>query len=136
MKLYIHREIAVTFIDNGPRQIFTSSTTAHAGNSVALPSPALMAPPPPPAGPILSLSLFLFLFTAAAALSAAACEEEKFTEELLLRPLPDRKALAHFYFRSSAPPAASVGRHHHLFPKAISQLVRAPCVHLHSGADL
>jgi len=83
----------------------------------------------PRAGPILFLSLlFLFLFTAAA--------EEKFTEELLLRPLPDRKALAHFHFRSSAPPAASVGRHHHLFPKAISQLVRAPCVHLHSGADL
>jgi len=90
----------------------------------------------PCAGPILFLSLlFLFLFTAAAA-SAAAPEEEKFTEELLLRPLPDRKALAHFHFRSSAPPAASVGRHHHIFPKAISQLVRAPCVHLHSGADL
>jgi len=88
----------------------------------------------PCAGPIRFLSL-LFLFTAAAA-SAAAPEEEKFTEELLLRPLPDRKALAHFHFRSSAPPAASVGRHHHIFPKAISQLVRAPCVHLHSGADL
>ena len=86
-----------------------------------------------PAGrPILFVTLhFLFLFTA-----AAAPEEEKFTGELLLRPLPDRKALAHFHFRSSAPPAASVGQHHHLFPKAISQLVRAPCVHLHSGADL
>ncbi|CAD6233134.1 unnamed protein product [Miscanthus lutarioriparius] len=78
----------------------------------------------PCAGSILFLSLlFLFLFTAAAA-SAAAPEEEKFTEELLLRPLPDRKALAYFHFRSSAPPAASVGRHHHLFPKAISQLVK------------
>jgi GPI-anchor transamidase subunit T len=83
-----------------------------------------MAPPRPPTGPILFLPLvFLFLFTTAAA-SAAAPEDEKFTEELLLRPLPDRKALAHFHFRSSAPPAASVGRHHHLFPKAISQLVR------------
>lgn len=85
---------------------------------------ALMAPPRPPTGPILFLPLvFLFLFTTAVA-SAAAPEDEKFTEELLLRPLPDRKALAHFHFRSSAPPAASVGRHHHLFPKAISQLVR------------
>jgi len=67
--------------------------------------------------------VLLFLLAAAAGASAAAPEEE-FTEELLLRPLPDRKALAHFYFRSSAPPAASVGRHHHLFPKAISQLVK------------
>nr|CAB3470798.1 unnamed protein product [Digitaria exilis] len=81
-----------------------------------------MAPPSPPAGTNLFLYLLLlFVLTAAVAASAAAPEEE-FTEELLLRPLPDRKALAHFYFRSSAPPAASVGRHHHLFPKAISQL--------------
>jgi phosphatidylinositol glycan class T len=54
-------------------------------------------------------------------LTAAAAAEEEFTEELLLRPLPDRKALAHFHFRSSTP---APGRHHHVFPKAISHLVR------------
>ncbi|CAL4969791.1 unnamed protein product [Urochloa decumbens] len=85
-----------------------------------------MAPPPPPAGPALFLPLLLLLLLLAtsAAPSAAAPEAEEFTEELLLRPLPDRKALAHFHFRSTAPPASSVGRHHHLFPKAISQLVK------------
>ncbi|WCJ38038.1 GPI transamidase component PIG-T [Euphorbia peplus] len=51
-------------------------------------------------------------------------EEEEFDEELLLRPLPDRKVLAHFHFQSRAPPSPSNGRHHHLFPKAISQLVQ------------
>jgi phosphatidylinositol glycan class T len=55
-------------------------------------------------------------------LTAAAAAEEEFTEELLLRPLPDRKALAHFHFRSSTP---APGRHHHVFPKAISHLVRS-----------
>ncbi|ONK58086.1 uncharacterized protein A4U43_C09F7970 [Asparagus officinalis] len=49
---------------------------------------------------------------------------EEFTEELLLRPLPDRKLLAHFHFESRAPPSISNGRHHHLFPKAIAQLVQ------------
>ena len=49
--------------------------------------------------------------------------QEEFSEELLLKPLPDRKVLAHFHFQSSAPPSISNGRHHHLFPKAISQLV-------------
>ncbi|OAY32794.1 GPI transamidase component PIG-T isoform X1 [Manihot esculenta] len=51
-------------------------------------------------------------------------EREEFYEELLLRPLPDRKVLAHFHFQSTAPPSNSNGRHHHLFPKAISQLVQ------------
>ncbi|XP_062182961.1 uncharacterized protein LOC133887066 [Phragmites australis] len=83
-------------------------------------SPAIMAPPPP-AVQLFSLSLALLLLASSA--SAAEAEEEEFTEELLLRPLPDRKALAHFHFRSSAPPAAAAGRHYHLFPKAISQLV-------------
>ncbi|CAL5058616.1 unnamed protein product [Urochloa decumbens] len=84
-----------------------------------------MAPPPPPAGPTLFLPLLLLLLLAtSAAPSAAAPESEEFTEELLLRPLPDRKVLAHFHFRSTAPPAPSVGRHHNLFPKAISQLVK------------
>ncbi|KAF2292622.1 hypothetical protein GH714_026085 [Hevea brasiliensis] len=49
-------------------------------------------------------------------------EREEFYEELLLRPLPDRKVLAHFHFQSTAPSSNSNGRHHHLFPKAISQL--------------
>ncbi|URE08224.1 Gpi16 subunit, GPI transamidase component [Musa troglodytarum] len=51
-------------------------------------------------------------------------EGEQFSEELFLKPLPDRKVLAHFHFQSTAPPSAANGRHHHLFPKAIAQLVR------------
>ncbi|KAK1620700.1 hypothetical protein QYE76_026217 [Lolium multiflorum] len=72
-----------------------------------------------PARRLLALSLLLLLLAAAAPAPSAAAEE--FTEELLLRPLPDRKALAHFHFRSSTPAPA---RHHHLFPKAISHLVQ------------
>ncbi|GAV70711.1 Gpi16 domain-containing protein/PUB domain-containing protein, partial [Cephalotus follicularis] len=49
-------------------------------------------------------------------------KQEEFTEELLLRPLPDHKLLTHFHFQSKAPPSISNGRHHHLFPKAIAQL--------------
>ncbi|KAL5562117.1 hypothetical protein UlMin_031864 [Ulmus minor] len=68
--------------------------------------------------------LLLFpLFDANFALGSVV-EEEEFSEELLLRPLPDRKVLTHFHFRSTAPPTSSNGRHHHLFPKAISQLVQ------------
>ncbi|KAF3949578.1 hypothetical protein CMV_024568 [Castanea mollissima] len=50
----------------------------------------------------------------------------EFSEELLLKPLPDRKVLAHFHFETTAPPlSTSHGRrHHHLFPKAIAQLVQ------------
>ncbi|KAK9128723.1 hypothetical protein Syun_017520 [Stephania yunnanensis] len=48
---------------------------------------------------------------------------EEFSEELLLRPLPDRKVLAHFHFESTTPPTKDYGHHHHLFPKAIYQLV-------------
>ncbi|KAJ8899370.1 hypothetical protein K2173_018344 [Erythroxylum novogranatense] len=74
------------------------------------------------------LSLFLVLSTEIVFRSKAVVEEqrreEEFYEELLLRPLPDRKVLAHFHFESRAPPSASNGRHHHLFPKAISQLVQ------------
>ncbi|TVU29831.1 hypothetical protein EJB05_21418, partial [Eragrostis curvula] len=99
-------------------------TPPHAGNrAAATASPALMAPPPTPAGRIFFLS-FLLLVLSPAAVSGHAAVAEEFTEELLLRPLPDRKALAHFHFRSSAPPSAAAGRHHHLFPKAISQLVQ------------
>uniref|UniRef100_A0A0D3HLT4 GPI transamidase component PIG-T n=1 Tax=Oryza barthii TaxID=65489 RepID=A0A0D3HLT4_9ORYZ len=86
-----------------------------------------MAAPPPALRRLLLLLLFslLLLASVAAAAAAPAAEEEEFTEELLLRPLPDRKALAHFHFRSSASPsAAAAGRHHHVFPKAIAQLVQ------------
>ncbi|XP_074568941.1 uncharacterized protein LOC141825455 isoform X1 [Curcuma longa] len=51
-------------------------------------------------------------------------EGEQFTEELLLKPLPDRKVLAHFHFQSTAYPSPNSGHHHHLFPKAIAQLVQ------------
>ncbi|PPR98637.1 hypothetical protein GOBAR_AA22030 [Gossypium barbadense] len=51
-------------------------------------------------------------------------QQEEFSEELLVKPLPDHKLLAHFHFQSSAPPSTSNGCHHHLFPKAISQLVQ------------
>ncbi|KAG8090763.1 hypothetical protein GUJ93_ZPchr0011g28094 [Zizania palustris] len=78
-----------------------------------------MAPPlSPPALRRLLLLVLSLLIT-----SVAAENVEEFTEELLLRPLPDRKALAHFHFRSSAPPSAAPSRHHHHFPKAIAQLV-------------
>ncbi|XP_077227630.1 GPI transamidase component Gpi16 subunit family protein [Tasmannia lanceolata] len=50
--------------------------------------------------------------------------EEEFSEELLLKPLPDRKVLAHFHFNSRAPPTKIYGHHHRLFPKAIYQLVQ------------
>ncbi|KAF4370284.1 hypothetical protein G4B88_012968 [Cannabis sativa] len=73
--------------------------------------------------------LFLYLilfcqFLCANATLRSAIGEEEFSEELLLRPLPDRKILAHFHFGTSAPPISSNGHHHHLFPKAISQLVK------------
>lgn len=57
--------------------------------------------------------------------SSATVAEEEFSEELLLKPLPDRKVLAHFHFQTEAPPIHqdSFARHHHLFPKSISQLV-------------
>ncbi|XP_011089084.1 GPI transamidase component PIG-T [Sesamum indicum] len=69
---------------------------------------------------------FFLLFSASESLSS--CQDivrvsEEFTEALLLRPLPDRKVLAHFHFQSTAPPSRTYGRHHHLFPKSIYQLV-------------
>lgn len=50
--------------------------------------------------------------------------EEEFSEELLLRPLPDGKLFAHFHFAHKLPPTNEYGHHHHLFPKAIYQLVQ------------
>ncbi|XP_028797168.1 GPI transamidase component PIG-T [Neltuma alba] len=74
-----------------------------------------------------SSSLFLLIFfpiVFSAIATRSAFEEEEFTEELLLKPLPDSKVLAHFHFQSNAPLIDSFARHHHLFPKAISQLVQ------------
>ena len=72
---------------------------------------------------LLSLSLSIML-SASASDSVQQEEEEEFWEELLLKPLPDRKVLSHFHFQSEAPLSDSFARHHHLFPKSISQLVR------------
>lgn len=78
--------------------------------------------------PLLSILILVLLsfelFLPPTAFGSRSAEEEDFTEELLLKPLPDRKVLAHFHFESRAPPSNSHGSHHHLFPKAISQLVR------------
>ncbi|KAL5172661.1 GPI transamidase component PIG-T [Glycine soja] len=80
-----------------------------------------------PRNPTFPLSLLLLLVFLLSATSAQQQQEEEFTEELLMKPLPDRKVLAHFHFQSEAPLAAdesSFARHHHLFPKSISQLVQ------------
>ncbi|EPS61471.1 hypothetical protein M569_13326, partial [Genlisea aurea] len=50
-------------------------------------------------------------------------DAEVFTEALLLKPLPDGKVLTHFHFQTTAPPTRTHGRHHHVFPKSIYQLV-------------
>lgn len=73
---------------------------------------------------LLIIFLSNYLFCPALALVENGEGLEEFTEELLLKPLPDRKVLTHFHFRSSAPHSSANGRHHHLFPKAIAQLVR------------
>ncbi|CAN0915372.1 GPI transamidase component PIG-T [Linum grandiflorum] len=74
-----------------------------------------------------TLLLSLFLLLSSRTLRCGSAVElvgggEEFHEELLLKPLPDRKVLTHFHFQSRAP--ESNGRHHHLFPKAIAQLVQ------------
>ncbi|WJX86204.1 hypothetical protein P8452_68547 [Trifolium repens] len=71
---------------------------------------------------ILTLSLLLLLPILS---STKVVEEEEFSEELLLKPLPDRKILTHFHFQTEAPISDhSFARHHHLFPKSIAQLVK------------
>jgi phosphatidylinositol glycan class T len=75
---------------------------------------------------------FFFLLTSFDDLVVCA-KEEDFSEELLLRPLPDGKVLAHFQFTHRLhPPVGNTSkksnknneRHHHrLFPKSIYQLV-------------
>ncbi|KAF7845575.1 GPI transamidase component PIG-T [Senna tora] len=77
--------------------------------------------------PMRSFALFLLTFFPIVFYEIAigsAFGEEEFSEELLLKPLPDRNVLAHFHFQSKAPLTDSFARHHHLFPKAISQLVQ------------
>ncbi|XP_073142607.1 uncharacterized protein [Henckelia pumila] len=69
---------------------------------------------------VLHFAFLVFIFTCE---SVAGELDEEFTEALLLRPLPDRKVLAQFHFQSNLPPTRVYGRHHHLFPKAIYQLV-------------
>lgn len=57
----------------------------------------------------------------------SAAPSEDFREELLLRPLPDGKVLAHFQFVSSI---GKEPRHHQrLFPKAIFQIVDSLKIH-------
>ncbi|GAB2245137.1 hypothetical protein Droror1_Dr00000630 [Drosera rotundifolia] len=81
-----------------------------------------------------SITLFLFCFFIYLVLSASIFastkeeddeEEEEFHEELLLRPLPDRKLIAHFRFESKLGGVDDGGRNRHLrlFPKSIYQLV-------------
>ncbi|RVW54906.1 GPI transamidase component PIG-T [Vitis vinifera] len=69
------------------------------------------------------IAVLLFSSIATASLSQQE-EEEEFSEELLLKPLADRKVLAHFHFESKAPPTRTYGHHHRLFPKALYQLVQ------------
>ncbi|KAG7581418.1 GPI transamidase component PIG-T [Arabidopsis suecica] len=71
-----------------------------------------------------SLFLLLIVQSFLVAIAFGSNEVEEFSEALLLKPLPDRKVLAHFHFENRAPPSNSHGLHHHLFPKAISQLVQ------------
>lgn len=69
------------------------------------------------------LKSLLILITLILSYKFTIAEDEEFSEALLLRPLPDRKVLAHFHFESKAPPTRTHGRHHNLFPKSIYQLV-------------
>uniref|UniRef100_A0A7N0ZYF5 GPI transamidase component PIG-T n=1 Tax=Kalanchoe fedtschenkoi TaxID=63787 RepID=A0A7N0ZYF5_KALFE len=71
------------------------------------------------------LPLFLLLLLISTPLLfGSAIQFEAFSEELLLKPLPDRRVLAHFHFETKVPPTPTYGKHHRLFPKAIYQLVR------------
>lgn len=72
-----------------------------------------------------SILFFLLLFKSFGSIIAEEKDQiEQFSEALLLKPLPDRKVLAHFHFESEVPPTRTHGSHHHLFPKSIYQLVQ------------
>ncbi|CAM6102674.1 unnamed protein product [Calypogeia fissa] len=82
----------------------------------------------------MSIRTFLVLCFAVSSLigqewfSAVASDDdwengEAFSEDLFLRPLPDGKVLFHFYFKNTLNNLGSAA-HHHVFPKAISQLVK------------
>ncbi|GJZ20637.1 GPI transamidase component PIG-T [Tanacetum coccineum] len=71
----------------------------------------------------LSIIITLIFFLLTLHISTLVAEEE-FTEELLFRPLPDRRVLSHFHFQIQTPKTTSYGPHHRLFPKAIYQLIR------------
>ncbi|GMH32251.1 hypothetical protein BSKO_00085 [Bryopsis sp. KO-2023] len=47
--------------------------------------------------------------------------KESFSEEVVVRPLPDGRVLAHFHFEQSA----GGGKHHQSFPRAVDQLTNA-----------
>ncbi|GAB2298401.1 hypothetical protein Dimus_032466 [Dionaea muscipula] len=77
---------------------------------------------------LLCFLCYLVVSTSSVSVAAEEEEEEEFHEELLLKPLPDRKVLAHFHFETRVNFSSSFngGRHrHHLrfFPKSIYQLV-------------
>lgn len=72
---------------------------------------------------VLRFLISVLLLSSIATVSLCQEDEEEFSEELLLKPLPDRKLLAHFHFENKAPPTRTYGHHHRLFPKAIYQLV-------------
>lgn len=69
------------------------------------------------------LLLFQLIFFGLQIPRVTAIEDEEFTEELLLKPLPDRKTIAHFHFQTRSPRTDSYGKHRRLFPKSIYQLV-------------
>ncbi|KAL1826160.1 hypothetical protein ACET3Z_012938 [Daucus carota] len=70
----------------------------------------------------LILRFVLVLIALCLATSEEVKNKEEFTEELLLKPLSDRKVLSQFHFRHTLPD--ELGSHHSLFPKAIFQLVQ------------
>ncbi|XP_019465258.1 PREDICTED: GPI transamidase component PIG-T isoform X1 [Lupinus angustifolius] len=75
---------------------------------------------------LLLLTLIIFSTTTLLAQPQEQNEDEEFWEELLLKPLPDRKVLTHFHFQNQASlnNHHSFATHHHLFPKPISHLVK------------
>ena len=62
----------------------------------------------------------LWLAVAALCSVCAHGSGERFSEELLLRPLEDSKVLAHFQFDMEA----SEGHHFTLFPKSLGQILQ------------